>query len=65
MNAMLRADRDKDGTLSREELDQYDLTLSRRFSEADADKDGKLTFYEFEKLLGETKTESAAAALKP
>jgi EF hand domain-containing protein len=65
MNAMLRADRDKDGTLSHEELEQYDLTLARRFADADGDKDGKLTFYEFEKLFGEGKTARAAAALKP
>ena len=51
MNAMLRADRDKDGTLSREELEHYDLGLARRFKEVDADRDGKLTLYEFEKLL--------------
>ena len=51
MNAMLRADRDKDGTLSREELDRYDLGLARRFHEVDADRDGKLTLYEFEKLI--------------
>jgi hypothetical protein len=52
MNAMLRADLDKDGTLSREELEQYDLGLARRFRDGDTDRDGKLTFYEFEKLLG-------------
>lgn len=51
MNAMLRADRDKDGTLSREELEHYDLSLARRFKDVDADRDGKLTLYEFEKLL--------------
>jgi hypothetical protein len=51
MNAMLRADRDKDGLLSREELDQYDLTTGRRFRQADGDRDGKLTLYEFETLL--------------
>src|SRR5687768_17193091 len=51
MNAMLRADRDKDGTVSREELEHYDLGLARRFKEVDADRDGKLTLYEFEKLL--------------
>lgn len=51
MSAMLRADRDKDGTVSREELDQYDLVLGRRFKEVDSDRDGKLTLYEFEKLL--------------
>jgi hypothetical protein len=51
MNMMLRADRDKDGTLSPQELEQYDLGLARRFRDADADGDGKLTLYEFEKLL--------------
>ena len=51
MNAMLRADRDKDGTLTREELDRYDLGLGRRFRDVDADRDGRLTLYEFEKLL--------------
>ena len=51
MNAMLRADKDKDGVLSREELEHYDLSLARRFKEVDADRDGKLTLYEFEKLI--------------
>lgn len=52
MKAMLRADRNKDGTLSREELEHYDVTLGARFREVDSDRDGKLTLYEFEKLLG-------------
>ena len=56
MNAMLRADRDKDGTLSRDELDLYDVSLGRRFKEVDADRDGKLTLYEFEKLLTPAQT---------
>ena len=60
MNAMLRADVDKDGTLTREELEQYDLGLARRFREADADRDGKLTFYEFEKLLGPPETSASS-----
>lgn len=51
LNKMLRADRDKDGTLSREELEHYDMSLARRFKDVDADRDGKLTFNEFEKLL--------------
>ena len=51
MKAMLRADRDKDGTLSIEELDQYDLTLGQRFKHVDSDGDGRLTLYEFELLL--------------
>lgn len=51
MKAMLRADRDKDGVLSVEELDQYDLTLGPRFREVDSDRDGRLTLYEFELLL--------------
>ena len=50
MNAMLRADRDKDGVLSREELEHYDMGLARRFKDADGDGDGRLTFHEFEKL---------------
>jgi Ca2+-binding EF-hand superfamily protein len=52
MNAMLRADRDKDGTLSREELEHYDMGLAKRFKDVDNDRDGRLTLYEFEKLLG-------------
>lgn len=59
MNAMLRADRDKDGVLSREELEQYDMNLARRFKEVDADRDGKLTLYEFEKLLGPPETSAS------
>jgi hypothetical protein len=65
MNAMLRADSDKDGTLSQQELEQYDLTLARRFGEADSDHDGKLTFYEFEKLLPGATSDRATAALRP
>ena len=53
MKAMLRADRDKDGVLSEEELGQYDLTLGPRFKEVDSDRDGRLTLYEFELLLEE------------
>ena len=59
MNGMLRADVDKDGVLSRFELDQYDLSLGRRFSEVDADRDGKLTLYEFEKLLEAPETSAS------
>ena len=51
MNAMLRADRDKDGALSPQELEHYDVGLARRFKEVDSDRDGKLTLHEFEKLL--------------
>jgi hypothetical protein len=51
MHAMLRADRDKDGVLSREELDEYDLTLGRRFEDADWDGNGRLTLHELESLL--------------
>ena len=51
LTAMLRADRDKDGLLSRAEVEHYDLGLARRFKEADADRDGKLNFSEFEKLF--------------
>ena len=51
MSAMLRADRDKDGVLSREEVEHYDVSLARRFRDADGDRDGRLTLVEFEKLL--------------
>lgn len=51
MNAMLRADRDKDGMLSVEELEHYDMTLGPRFGQVDGDRDGRLTLYEFEVLL--------------
>jgi Ca2+-binding EF-hand superfamily protein len=60
MNAMLRADRDKDGTLSREELEQYDLGLARRFKDVDGDHDGRLTFYEFEKLVPAPETSASS-----
>jgi len=56
MNAMLRADRDKDGILSPQELEQYDVSLARRFREVDGDRDGRLTFHEFEKLLAPPET---------
>lgn len=59
MSAMLRADRDKDGLLTREELEQYDLTLARRFKEGDADHDGKLTLSELEKLLSSPQTSAS------
>ena len=59
MQAMMRADRDKDGVLSREELEHYDMGLARRFKEVDADRDGKLTFYEFEKLLAPPETSAS------
>ena len=61
MSAMLRADRDKDGMLSREELDDYDLTLGRRFAEGDWDQNGRLTLYEFEWLLGPPEAPSIGA----
>jgi EF hand len=51
MHVMLRADRNKDGMLSREELEEYDLTLGPRFAEADWDQNGKLTLHELESLL--------------
>ena len=60
MNAMLRADTDKDGTLSPEELAHYDVGLARRFKEADTDRDGKLTLYEFEKIVPRPEVSAAS-----
>lgn len=59
MAHMLRADRDKDGVVSRAELEAYDLTLARRFKEADADRDGKLTLKEFETLVPQPQSAKA------
>jgi hypothetical protein len=61
MSAMLRADQDKDGVLSREELADYDLTLVPRFAEFDWDLSGKLSLYELEFLLGASQAPSIGA----
>jgi hypothetical protein len=61
MSAMLRADRDKDGMLSREELEEYDITLGPRFAEVDWDLNGKLSLYELEFLLGASSAPSIGA----
>ena len=50
MNQMVRADVNKDGAVTRDELERMDLELARRFDAADADHDGKLTLREFETL---------------
>jgi hypothetical protein len=63
MNAMLRADRDKDGVLSPQELEQFDASLARRFREADSDRDGKLTLHEFEKLFSPPETSASRNTL--
>lgn len=47
---MMQADVNKDGMVTREEVDRIDSRLGRGFSSADADRDGKLTVREFEKL---------------
>ncbi len=55
MNLMMKADTDKDGTLTRAETAKFDSALAAGFDKADADKDGKLTLKEFETLLASTK----------
>lgn len=47
---MMRADVNKDGVVTKDEVDRLDSRLGRRFQAADADGDGKLTLREFEKL---------------
>jgi hypothetical protein len=47
---MMRADVNKDGVVTKDEVDRMDRRLGRRFGAADADRDGKLTLREFEKL---------------
>jgi multidrug resistance efflux pump len=50
VDQMMRADLNKDGTVSREELDRLDPRMSRNFNAADRNRDGQLTLPEFEKL---------------
>jgi hypothetical protein len=47
---MMQADVNKDGTVTRDEVNRIDSQLGRGFGSADADRDGKLTVREFEKL---------------
>ena len=50
MDQMIRADVNKDGKVTREEVERLDSRLGRRFNAADGDRDGHLTLPEFEKL---------------
>lgn len=47
---MMQADVNKDGTVTRDEVERIDSRLGRGFGSADADRDGKLSVREFEKL---------------
>lgn len=50
INQMVRADVNKDGVVTRDEVERINIELARRFEAADADRDGKLTLHEFETL---------------
>ena len=50
MNEMVHADVNKDGLVTRDELERINPELARRFDAADADHDGKLTLSEYEAL---------------
>jgi hypothetical protein len=60
---MMRADVDKNGTLSRDEVYRLDRRMSQKFDAADGNRDGRLTLREFERLRalssGATSGESA------
>jgi hypothetical protein len=60
---MMRADVNKNGTLSRDEVYRLDRRMSQKFDAADGNRDGRLTLREFEKLRalrsGATSGESA------
>jgi hypothetical protein len=60
---MMRADANKDGRVSRDELERLDGRMSRKFDAADTNRDGQLTLREFERLRvlnsGATSGESA------
>jgi hypothetical protein len=49
-----RVDQDQDGTATPAELSSTNAWLAKHFGQADADRDGFLTFEEFESLLNES-----------
>ena len=51
MDMMVRADTNKDGAVTKDEVQKLNPKLSSHFDQADANHDGKLSFKEFEKLL--------------
>ncbi|HSQ04015.1 MAG TPA: hypothetical protein VLN59_08270, partial [Burkholderiales bacterium] len=51
MDLMVRADTNKDGTVTKDEVQKLNPRLAGHFDQADANHDGKLSLKEFEKLL--------------
>jgi hypothetical protein len=52
MNEMVKADVNKDGNVTRDEVQKIDPSLAKNFDQADANHDGKLSLREFETLRG-------------
>jgi EF hand domain-containing protein len=51
MDMMVRADTNKDGAVTKDEVQKLDPGLATHFDQADANHDGRLSLREFEKLL--------------
>lgn len=51
MDLMVRADTNKDGAVTKDEVQKLNPRLATHFEQADANRDGRLNLKEFEKLL--------------
>lgn len=64
MNLMMKADLDKDGTLTKAEVSKLDPALVAGFEKADADKDGKLNLKELEALVAASPKKQSGTMIK-
>ena len=63
MDQMMRADVNRDGTISRDEVERFDSRMEPRFKTADLDHDGKLNLREFERLRALSRGATSARPL--
>lgn len=64
MEQMMRADVNKDGTVSRDEVERLDSRMSPQFKAADVDRDGRLTLREFERLRDLSRGATSGTAMR-